>query len=59
MCLPHRIVEKVIKSFSENLSVPVEGSELYREATSENLTQYLFPCDRAYIRVNDELDNQE
>ena len=59
MNLPHRLVEKVIKSFTENLSSQVEGSKLYRAAKGENLNQYLFPCDRAYIRVNDEVDSEE
>ena len=49
--LPRIAVEKVIKGFTENLSTPTEGSELYKKATAKTLEMHLFPADKAYIET--------
>ena len=53
MGLTRQAVDKVIRSFSNNLSTWVEGSELYKEANGITLEKRLFPCDTATIMTKD------
>ena len=53
MGLTRQAVEKVIRSFTSNLSSWVEGSELYKEANGITLEKRLFPCDIASIMTKD------
>ena len=50
---PQTVIEKTIAEFKCSTKEPIDGAELYQEAQPPKLAQYLLPCAKVSLSLDD------